>query len=107
MIAAADVNHTRYWKSASEIENVHVHTIWVFQPGQMKTFGDQYQGLVEIASGSCDVFRQIDVRAIGAMNVDGKEPSRVSGYVSKFLGFNTELMAIGDDVAVYPTPNVD
>ncbi|WP_421590744.1 hypothetical protein [Shinella sp. M27] len=62
--------------------------------------------MVEIASGSCDVFRQIDIRAIGTMNVDGKEPSRVSAYVSKFLGFNTELMAIVDDVTVYPALGV-
>ncbi len=40
------------------------------------------------------------------MNVDGKEPSRVSAYVSKFLGFNTELMAIVDDVTVYPALGV-
>jgi hypothetical protein len=103
MIAAADVNGTRYWKSAGAVENVHLHTIWVFRPGQVNGFEEWCQGLSEGAFGLGVVFRQIDVRTIEAMAIDGKVPSRVSGYVSKFLGFNAETMAIGEDVAIYPT----
>lgn len=102
VIAAADVNGTRYWKSAGNVENVHIHSLWVFRPGQIHRFKSACQTLIDNVDGNSFDFRAVDIRSIYAMETDG-EPSRLSDYLAKFLGFNASTMMVGQDVAVYPS----
>ena len=62
MIAAADVNGTRYWKSAGSVENVHIHALWVFRPEQVDCFKAALEKVMEDVDGSGFDFRAIDIR---------------------------------------------
>ena len=102
MIAAADVNGTRYWKSSGPIENLHIHSIWVFGNGQRGWFR---QKIDDIRS---DMKDRYDFDEINVCGMSGKDQSRridmqrLSSYSSKFLGFNTIDLSVSDDLEIYP-----
>ncbi|MGR9437951.1 hypothetical protein ACU8V1_23530 [Rhizobium leguminosarum] len=102
MIAAADVNGTRLWKSSGSIENVHVHSIWVFANGQRGWFRQVLDAIENDRADRYD-FDAIDVRRING-DLPGKEKDvkRLASYTSKFLGFNTLDMKIAGDLEIYP-----
>ncbi|MBY5637713.1 hypothetical protein HFO39_23580 [Rhizobium leguminosarum] len=102
MIAAVDVNGTRYRKSSGRIENVHIHSIWVLGNGQRGKFREL---LDEVAIDLSDRYDFDQIR-IDELNQNGsdkqKDIDRLSSYLSKFQGFNAIDMQIDDDVEVYP-----
>jgi hypothetical protein len=101
MIAAADVNGTRYWKSSGPIENVHIHSIWVFANGQRGWFREVLDAVKTGCADRYD-FGAIDVRRInGDLPGKQKDVKRLASYTSKFLGFNTLDMKIDEDLAIY------
>ncbi|MGO8150454.1 hypothetical protein AB9F36_11635 [Rhizobium leguminosarum] len=105
MIAAADVNGTRYWKSSGPIENVHIHSIWVFANGQRGRFREVLDAVKNDCTDRYD-FDAIDVRKVnGDLPSKQKDVKRLASYTSKFLGFNTLDMKIGEDVAIYERGN--
>jgi hypothetical protein len=102
MIAAADVNGTRYWKSPGPIENVHIHTIWVFGNGQRGWFRETVDSVRADCSDRYD-FDEIDVRKVNGYGPDrAKDVTRLASYTSKFLGFNALDMKIHGDLEIYP-----
>lgn len=101
MIAAADVNGTRYWKSSGPIENVHIHSIWVFANGQRGSFREVLDAVKNDCTDRYD-FDAIDVRKVnGELPNKQKDVKRLASYMSKFLGFNTLDMKIDEDLAIY------
>ncbi|MBY3181032.1 hypothetical protein HFO24_05015 [Rhizobium laguerreae] len=102
MIAAVDVNGTRYWKSSGPSENVHIHSIWVLGNGQRGRFREL---LDEVAIDLSDRY-DFDKISIEELNQNGpdkqKDIDRLSSYLSKFLGFNAIDMKIDGDVGIYP-----
>jgi hypothetical protein len=102
MIAAVDVNGTRYWKSSGPIENVHIHSIWVLGNGQRGRFREL---LDEVAIDLSDRY-DFDEIGIEELNRNGpdkqKDIDRLSSYLSKFQGFNAIDMKFDGGVEVYP-----
>ncbi|MBY5637715.1 hypothetical protein HFO39_23590 [Rhizobium leguminosarum] len=102
MIAAADVNGTRYWKSSGRIENVHIHSIWVFANGQRGWFREVLHAVKKDCTYRYD-FDAVDVRKVnGDLPSKEKDVKRLPSYTSKFLGFNTLDVKIAGDLAMYP-----
>ena len=101
MIAAADVNGTRYWKTAGENENLHVHSLWVFRRGQIAAARSK----LEEARDS-DRQHEFDFDAIDIRDVDCYDPerssARLSSYLTKFIGFNAMAANGVFDLLVYP-----
>ncbi|MDX0953908.1 hypothetical protein GOE09_19990 [Sinorhizobium medicae] len=102
VIAAADVNGTRYWKTAGPVHNVHIHSLWVFRPGQIERFKAACQKAINGPVSNAFDFHNVHIETIFAMNTEGEDPSRLSSYVAKFMGFNATDMLIGRDLEVYP-----
>lgn len=102
MIAAVDVNGTRYWKSAGPIENVHIHSLWVLANGQRGSFLKYLEEVAMDLSDRYD-FDEIDIREINQNGSDKqRDIDRLASYLSKFQGFNTIDMKIDDYVEIYP-----
>ncbi|MCZ4090614.1 hypothetical protein [Sinorhizobium psoraleae] len=102
VIAAADVNGTRYWKTAGPVHNVHIHSLWVFRPGQIERFKAASQNAISDPVGNAFDFHKVHIEPIYAMNTEGDGASKLSSYVAKFTGFNATDMLIGRDVDIYP-----
>lgn len=102
MVAAVDVNGTRYWKSSGSIENVHIHSIWVLANGQRGKFREL---LDEAAIDMSDRYDFDEIR-IDELTQNGsdkqKDIDRLSSYLSKFQGFNSIDVQINDDLGIYP-----
>lgn len=101
LIAAADVNGTRYWKSAGQIQNLHVHSIWVFKKGQIEKARDKLEQVKASEREDEFDFDQVHIADVGRFEEQG-HPSTVSSYTAKFLGFNAINPRIGIDLAIYP-----
>jgi hypothetical protein len=102
MIAAADVNGTRYWKSSGPIENFHIHSIWVFGNGQLAAFRQKMDEIRNEVDDRYD-FDEINVCGVSRTNGDRKiDVQRLSSYSSKFLGFNAIDLSVSDDLEIYP-----
>ena len=102
LIAAADVNGTRYWKSAGEIQNLHIHSIWVFKKGQIEKARDKLEQVKASERENEFDFHEVDIANVGRFEEQG-HPSALSSYSAKFLGFNAINPRIGLDLAIYPT----
>ncbi|QCJ00073.1 hypothetical protein [Agrobacterium larrymoorei] len=101
MIAAADGNGTRYWGTTSDLQNLHIHSIWVFKPGQIEKAKKKF---ATIDIQTCDYdFSDVDVRDFTNYMASVGRPSKIASYTSKFLGFNAMDMLIGEDFVIYPT----
>lgn len=104
MIAAADVNGTRYWDTSGDLQNLHIHSIWVFRPGQIEKAKKKF-AMIDTETREYD-FSHVDVRDLTSYATSVGNPSKIASYTSKFLGFNAMDMLIGDDFLIYPKLNI-
>jgi hypothetical protein len=102
MIAAADVNGTRYGRPTS-IENLHMHSLWVCREDQTSAFDAIIERIKNDPRRVLD-FDEIDVAPIHDMSMRSNGATRLSSYMAKFLGMNAVDMTIGQDIALYPLP---
>lgn len=102
LIAAADVNGTRYWKTAGEIENLHIHTLWVFKKGQIDKAGAKLEKVITSERENEFDFDDIHIEDVNRFDDRNGSPSRLSGYLTKFQGFNAIDPRVGQDLMVYP-----
>lgn len=103
MIAAADVNGTRYWKTMGEIQNLHIHSVWVFRKGQIeKARARLDEAMISERENEFD-FDAVDIRDVDWFDDRNGSPSKLSGYLTKFQGFNSVDMKVGQDLAIYPS----
>ncbi|CCE98416.1 hypothetical protein SFHH103_03925 [Sinorhizobium fredii HH103] len=101
MIAAADVNGTRYNPRPYTLDNVHIHSLWLLQPGQKDALKTE---LDKARTASRLDFEKIHAVEIDRMARTSCGPSTLSSYTMKFLGANAEDMRIVHDVRKYPEP---
>lgn len=102
MIAAADVNGTRYGRPATN-ENLHLHTLWICRPDQIDKFDAVMERIKNDPRHVLD-FEQIDIVPVHDMKARSNGVSRLSSYMAKFLGMNATDMIVPHDTAVYPQP---
>lgn len=99
MIGAADVNGTRFDPRPDQIENVHIHSFWLLQPGQSTALAAEIEKAK--ADPTLDI-RDIHVVACTGLDRTTGNPSRLSSYMTKFIGTNTLDMRVIDDLLIYP-----
>lgn len=102
MIAAADVNGTRYGRPSS-MENLHVHSLWVCKRDQIEQFDAAIERVKNDPRHVLD-FDEIDVVTIHDIATRSNGATRLSSYMAKFLGMNATDMIVPQDIAVYPRP---
>jgi hypothetical protein len=104
MIACVDANGTRYWCAMGDVENVHLHSIWMLPADLTEKFKTVFNDIQNEKQFSTFDFRQIDIRPISSFNGNGLRPSKLATYTSKFLDFNNEKLLVEEDIQIYPRP---
>lgn len=87
-----------------EVENPHIHSIWVFTNqtaiGFQKLLADEnwLQSIKERFG-----IRHIDIQPLDhdRRNLSGE--SRISSYTAKFIGHNANELKVSDDIRILPT----
>lgn len=101
MIACADINGTRYG-DPNKVQNLHIHSIWVFRKGQINLFRKAMQQIMDDPRMDVNDIDKIDIRDVYAMEPEGKKDTRLVSYTAKFLGQNATKLLVGQDLAIYP-----
>lgn len=109
-IGCLDMNGSRYWKSMGELENPHIHSIWIFtdqvREGFQKLIADRERFLAFKERFS---IREMDVQALDYDHRNSTGEDRATSYMAKFIGHNNSELLAGDDFRVLPIArlNVD
>ena len=101
VVAFIDAEGSKFWRTRGELENLHIHSIWVVPA----TWTKELKATLEdhLARQHSEVrFDAIDVREIEPR--DTQCVNRVAGYSSKLISFNQRDLGIAEDFRVYPTP---
>ncbi|RWM10424.1 hypothetical protein [Mesorhizobium sp.] len=102
-IGCLDMNGSRYWKSMGELENPHIHSIWIFtdqaREGFQKLIADKerFQAFKERFS-----IREMDIQALDHDHRNLTGEGRATSYMAKFIGHNNSELLVGDDFRVLP-----
>lgn len=105
VIAGLDVNGTRRSKHVSQVENIHIHAIWVTPSTFHGKFVSALFDLKHLKNLEKFDIQRIDVKRLSSMTVRNDGVTSVSSYVAKFLGQNAVWMQLtGDDFRIYPKP---
>ncbi|TGV23236.1 hypothetical protein [Mesorhizobium sp. M4B.F.Ca.ET.143.01.1.1] len=102
-IGCLDMNGSRYWKSMGELENPHIHSIWIFtdqvRDGFQKLIADRerFSTFKERFS-----IREMDIQALDHDHRNSTGEGRATSYMAKFIGHNNSELLVGDDFRVLP-----
>ena len=103
LIAAADVNGTRYWKTAGEIQNLHIHTLWVFKKGQIEKARAKLEEVMTIQRENEFDFDAVHIDEVVRFDNRNGSPSGLSAYLTKFQGFNALDPKVDQGLMIYPS----
>lgn len=102
-IGCLDMNGSRYWRSMGQLENAHIHSIWLFtdqtRDGFLKLLADK-ERLLSIRERFS--IRELDIQQLDHDHRNSTGDSRVSSYMAKFIGHNNQQLTISDDFRVLP-----
>lgn len=105
-IGCLDMNGSRYWKSMGELENPHIHSIWIFtdqiREGFQKLIADKERFSVFKERFS---IREMDIQALDHEHRNSTGESRATSYMAKFIGHNNSELRFSDDFRVLPIHN--
>lgn len=102
-IGCLDMNGSRYWKSMGELENPHIHSIWIFTDQVREGFQklivhkDRFLALKERFS-----IREMDIQALDHDPRNSTGDGCATSYMAKFIGHNNSELLVGDDFRVLP-----
>ncbi|AZO35467.1 MAG: hypothetical protein EOS76_18340 [Mesorhizobium sp.] len=104
-IGCLDMNGSRYWRSMGQLENPHIHSIWIFgdevREGFQKLIADteRFSAFKERFS-----IREMDIQALDHDHRNSTGEGRATSYMAKFIGHNNSELLVGDDFRVLPIP---
>jgi hypothetical protein len=100
VVACMDVNGTRYWRSMGEIENGHIHSIWL---GTNENSNDLRE-LFEDSGWLSAIKDRHGIRAIDVqpLRAEAEGTKRLVGYTAKLIGHNHRELQITDDFRILP-----
>jgi hypothetical protein len=99
-LACLDAEGTRFWNSKGELENLHIHSMWVLRTDQIGAFRSCVERPIHCRPDD------LEIDGIDIQGVDGKafqSVARIASYSSKLIGFNRAELEIAEDFRVYPT----
>lgn len=89
-----DANGSRYWKEMGDIENIHLHSIWLMDNEMKESFNEIKEKALS-SDGSFDLKEIDEKRYIGDIQ-------KAISYVLKFEAFNMYKGEFSDAFAFYP-----
>ena len=97
--ASLDVNGTKYWNTMGEINNIHIHTVWMIHPDHIIHLKTVINNIMEYDKL---YFKQIHIE-----NLDNKDNldmnlRNIIMYSLKFDRFNIHEANIEDNFRLYP-----
>lgn len=102
-IGCLDMNGSRYWRSMGELENPHIHSIWIFtdqtRDGFQKLLADK-EGLLSIKERFS--IRELDIQQLDHDHRNLTDDSRALSYMAKFMVHNNQELKVADDFRVLP-----
>ncbi|ESX91353.1 hypothetical protein [Mesorhizobium sp. LSHC412B00] len=102
-IGCLDMNGSRYWKSMGQLENPHIHSIWIVteqtRDGFLKLFADK-ERLLSIKERFS--IRELDIQQLDHDHRNSTGDSRASSYMAKFMVHNNHELKVADDFRVLP-----
>lgn len=102
-IGCLDMNRSRYWRSMGELENAHIHSIWIFtdqtRDGFQKLLADK-ERLLHIKERFS--IRELDIQQLDHDHRNSTGDSRASSYMAKFMVHNNHELKVADDFRVLP-----
>lgn len=102
-IGCLDSNGSRYWRQLGQVENAHIHSIWMLT----NQIAPAFRNLVADKNWLQGFEKQLSIRQIDIQPFDDRDrystgESRIASYTAKFVGFNNAELAVADDVCVLP-----
>lgn len=98
-LVSLDANGSRYWRDIGEIDNLHLHSIWVMKPGTIDKFDEcRFRAL---SNGSFD-FSEIHVEPFRADQDREKSLRTLISYTLKLDSLNRREAAIDNTIRIYP-----
>lgn len=88
-IACIDANGSRYWSEVGDLDNIHIHSVWLMDSSMKGCFDKVVKGIMEKSSGAVDI-ENVDVKRYTG-DID-----KVISYTMKFDAFTRD----GDDLGV-------
>ncbi|MER9642402.1 hypothetical protein [Mesorhizobium sp. M0239] len=102
-IGCLDMNGSRYWRSMGELQNPHIHSIWIFtdqtRDGFQKLLDDKERLLAIKERFS---IRELDIQQLDHDHRNSTGDSRASSYMAKFMVHNNHELKVADDFRVLP-----
>ncbi|MEI8698127.1 hypothetical protein [Mesorhizobium sp. ISC15] len=102
-IGCLDMNGSRYWRSIGELENAHIHSIWIFtnqtRDGFQKILADEKR-LLSIKERFS--IRELDIQQLDHDHRNSTGEGRASSYMAKFMVHNNHELKVADDFRVLP-----
>lgn len=102
VFACVDIEGTRYGRSIDEIKNAHIHSLWVFRPGdrvRFEEFIDRWRSKREL---QCFDFDQIDSQWVTNLASLSDSSTGLGTYLTKFVAMNTRDVRVQEDIQIWP-----
>ncbi|PQZ67224.1 hypothetical protein CQ057_12425 [Ochrobactrum sp. MYb49] len=88
-IACIDANGSRYWSEVGDLNNIHIHSVWLLNSSMKGCFDKVIKNILEKPGGAIDI-ENVDVKRYTS-DID-----KVISYTMKFDAFTRD----GDDLGV-------
>lgn len=97
--AFVDAEGSRYWKGIHELENLHIHSMWVVSSEKSEACQEIIRSAVASSKGTLKV-DSVDIQIVDAS--DAEALVTTTAYSSKLVGMNNERLEISEDFKVFP-----
>jgi len=99
VLSFIDAEGSKYWGSIGNLENLHIHSIWVIPSTQIDQFEESLRR-GSILSNRDTRFDAVDIKLVD--QGDANSVLRVASYSSKLIGFNSMSLGVAEDFRVFP-----
>lgn len=97
--AFLDAEGSRYWMGIQELQNLHIHSMWVVPSGKSEECQDLIRSAALTAKGPVRV-DSVHIEVVDASSIE--DLVATTAYSSKLIQMNTERLEIGEDFRVFP-----
>ncbi|WP_242219864.1 hypothetical protein [Shinella zoogloeoides] len=96
-ISCIDANGSRYWSEVGELDNIHIHSVWLMNPSMKGCFDKVVKNMIEKPTGAIDI-ENVDVKRYTG------ELDKIISYTMKFDAFTRDGDDIGVTFHILPAP---
>lgn len=97
--AFLDAKGSKYWKGLRELENLHIHSMWVVPSDKSEACQNLIHSATSNSGGAVRV-DSVHIEVVDASSIE--DLVATTAYSSKLIQMNTERLEIGEDFRVFP-----